>query len=178
MKKTFLPLLVFPLLIVSCTMQDKNQNKNASESFMPMQIGNYWKVDAQNYTEIKDTLGIDGKLYYEFYSLVGGDAVSKVFLRIDENKQLVESWPSSEGKIYVRAQFDGKLNDNFFTLNDKPTNDYKVTIVEKSDRKMTFSFDMIYHDNLKGQPHQETYIKGQGFDGNWNEIKIDGKIIK
>ncbi|WPO84142.1 hypothetical protein SD427_07350 [Chryseobacterium sp. JJR-5R] len=178
MKKTFLPLLVFPILLVSCTMQNKSNKGNTPESFMPMQIGNYWKVDAQNYTEIKDTLRIDGNLYYQFYSLVGGDAVSKVFLRIDENKQLVESWPSSGGKEYVRARFGGKLNESFFTLNDKSANDYKVTIVEKSDRKMTFSFDMIYHDNLKGQPHLETYIKGQGFDGNWNEIKIAGKLIK
>lgn len=178
MRKIFLPLLVFPILLVSCAIKIKNSSENTSESFMPMQIGNYWKVDAQNYTEIKDTLRIDGNLYYKFYSLVGGDAVSEVFLRIDENKQLVESWPSSEGKEYVRAQFGGKLNDSFFTLNDKSVNDYKVTIVEKSDRKMTFSFDMIYHENLKGQPHLETYIKGQGLDGSWNEIKIDGKIIK
>lgn len=178
MKKTFLLLLIIPLLLVACMMQNKNQNEKATESFLPMQIGNYWKVDAQNYTEIKDSLRIDGKLYYEFYSLIGGDAISKVFLRMDENQQLVESWPSSKRKDYVRAQFGGKLNDSFFTLNDKSTNDYKVTIVEKSDRKMTFSFDMIYHDNLKGQPHKESYIKGQGFDGNWNEIKIDGKIIK
>lgn len=178
MKKSFLSFLCLALLIVSCTMQNKNHNENASGSFMPMQIGNYWKVDAQNYTEIKDTLRIDGKLYYQFYSLVGGDAVSKVFLRINEKKELVESWPASEGKEYVRAQFGGNVNDTFFTLNDKTTNDYKVTIIEKSDRKMTFSFDMIYHDNLKGQPHQETYIKGQGFDGNWTTIKINGKIIK
>ncbi len=178
MKKTFLQLIVLPLMMISCTTQNIKNDQNTAESFLPMQIGNYWKTDAQNYTEIKDTLRIDGKLYYQFNSLIGGDAVSVVYLRIDENKQLIESWPSSEGRNYIRAQFNGKLHDSFFTLNDKTTNDYKVTIVEKSDTKMTFSFDMIYHDHLKGQPHQETYSKGKGFDGNWTSIKINGKIIK
>jgi len=178
MKKTFLPLLLLLSMIVSCRLQHVNRTADTSESFLPMQVGNYWRLDNHNFTEIKDTLRIDGNLYYEFYSIIGGDAVSKVFLRIDEHQQLVESWPSSEGKEYVRARFGGKLNDSFFTLNDKSVNDYKVTIVEKSDRSMTFSFDMIYHDNLKGQPHLEKYIKGKGFDGNWNAIKINGKIIK
>lgn len=148
MKKSFLSFLCLALLIVSCTMQNKNHNENASGSFIPMQIGNYWKVDAQNYTEIKDTLRIDGKLYYQFYSLVGGDAVSKVFLRINEKK----SWQNPGLLQKVRntsvLNLEGMLMIAF-TLNDKTTNDYKVTIIEKSDRKMTFSFDMIYHDNFE-----------------------------
>ena len=37
---------------------------------------------------------------------------------------------------------------------------------------------MIYHPNLKGQPNAVSYIKGQGFDGDWNSLKINGVIIK
>ncbi|MNL06390.1 hypothetical protein D3C87_1270240 [compost metagenome] len=169
----FLPLLFF---FVAC--KSDQTTGDATNSFLPLQIGNYWKIDAQNYTEIQDTIRIDGKLYYKFYSLVGGDAVSTAYLRIDENGKLKESWPDATDKEYTRAQFNSNVGDSFYTLNDTTTNDYKVTVVEKTDEKITFSFDMVNHDNLKGKPHQVTYIKGIGLDDNWKSIKIDGKIIK
>lgn len=179
MKKAILQSLLFSLFFSACTMHStKNENNESSQSFLPMQIGNYWKIDPQNYTEIQDTLRIDGKLYFKFYSLVGGDAVSTSYLRIDENNQLLESWPSAAGKEYLRAKFNGKVKDTFFTLNDKSENDNKVTIVAKSDKKITFSYDTIYHPNLKGHPNTISYIKGQGLEDNWNTIKINGVIIK
>lgn len=153
-------------------------NNEPANSFLPMQIGNQWRIDSQNYTEIQDTVRMDGKLYYKFYSLIGGDAVSTVYLRIDENNQLMESWPDSTGKQYTRAKFNSKVGDSFFTLNDGTTNDYKVTVIEKTDKKITFSFEMIYHDNMKGESHQVTYVKGQGLDDDWKSIKIDGKMVK
>ena len=175
-KKNILQLLLTPLLFVACN--TTRIRKDSTSSFLPMQIGNYWKTDAQNYTEIQDTMRIDGQLYYKFYSLIGGDAVSTAYLRINENNQLKESWPETAGKEYTRAKFDSKVGDSFFTLNDRTTNDYKVTVTEKTDKKMTFSFDMIYQDNMKGHPHEVTYIKGQGLDDGSKSIKINGKIIK
>jgi hypothetical protein len=172
-------ILQFMLLLFFFVACKPNQTtSDAANSFLPLQIGNYWKIDAQNYTEIQDTLRIDGKLYYKFYSLVGGDAVSTTYLRINENGKLMESWPDGTGKEYTRAQFNSNVGDSFYTLNDKTTNDYKVTVVEKTDEKITFSFDMVNHENMKGKPHQVTYIKGIGLDDKWKSIKIDGKIIK
>lgn len=176
MKENILKLLLLPLVFMAC--KTNKINNEPSQSFLPMQIGNYWKIDAQNFTEIQDTMRIDGKLYYKFYSLIGGDAVTTAYLRIDENNQLKESWPEATGKEYTRAKFNSKVGDSFFTLNDQTTNDYKVTVVEKTDEKLTFSFDMVYHENMKGQPHQASYIKGIGLEDNWKSIKIDGKIIK
>ena len=177
--KTICQFLFISCLLAACTSQNKKSpDADASESFLPMQIGNYWKTDAQNYTEIQDTVTIGKHLYYKFHSLTGGDAVSDVYLRIDQDNQLRESWPSSPNKEYIRAKFNGKLHENFFTLNDQTSNDYKVTISKKTADRMTFSFDMVYHDKIQGYSHQETYIKGQGFEGNWTSIKINGKIIK
>lgn len=179
MKKTILQSLFLPLFFIACTAHNtRDLAKKPSESFLPMQIGNYWKMDAQNYTEIQDTMTIDGKLYFKFYSLVGGDAVSTSYLRIDQDNQLLESWPSAGGKEYLRAKFNGNVNDSFFTLNDQTVNDNKVTITAKTDKKMTFSYDMVYQPNLKGHPNTISYIKGQGFEGKWNRLKINGVIIK
>lgn len=175
MKKTILKYFAI-LLFVSC--KTPQMNNETASSFLPMKIGNQWTIDSQNFTEIQDTVRINGKLYYKFYSLIGGDAVSTAFLRIDENNQLMESWQDSTGKEYTRAKFNSKVGDSFFTLNDGTTNDYKVTVIEKTDEKITFSFEMIYHDNMKGESHQITYVKGQGLDDGWKSIKIDGKIVK
>lgn len=175
MKNFSLKLLLLSLFFVGCA---KNKTNDSSQSFLPMQIGNYWKKNPQNYTEIQDTLSIGGNLYFKFYSLTGGDAMSTSYLRIDENNQLIESWPSEPTKQYIHARFDGKVKESFYTLDDQTTNDYKVTIIDKTDEKITFSFDMIYHPNIKGHPHQITYIKGQGLDDNWSHIKINGIVIK
>ena len=175
MKNFFLKLLLLSLFFVGCT---NNKTNDSSQSFLPMQIGNYWKKNAQNYTEIQDTLTINGKLYFKFYSLIGGDAASTSYLRIDEHNQLIESWPSEPAREYIHAKFDGKVKESFFTLNDKTINDYKVTIINKTDEKITFSFDMIHHPNINGHPHQISYIKGQGLADKWSHIKINGKIVK
>lgn len=176
MTKIILHLLLLPFILLACNSNTINQE--ASESFSPMQIGNYWKTDAQNFTEIKDTVRIDGKLYYQYYSLTGGDAISETYLRIDENNQLKESWPSGEGKEYTRAQFNANVGDRFFTLNDQSTNDYQVTVIKKTDQEITFSFEMIYQDNMKGEKHEVTYVKGIGLKDNWKSIRIDDQIIQ
>lgn len=178
-KKTIFQLAILPLIFTACILKNnKELDTEASKSFLPMQIGNYWKNNAQNYTEIQDTVRIDGEKYYKFYSLIGGDAISTTYLRIDKDNQLWESYPSEPKAKYLKARFNGKVNDSFFTLNDESENDNKVTITEKTDKKMTFSYDMIYHPNLKGQQNPVSYIKGQGFDGDWNGLKINGVLIK
>lgn len=179
MKIGLFSVLILSLCFINCKKQEEmNVKTDPSDSFLPMQIGNYWKSDAANYTEIQDTSRINGKLYYKFYSLVGVDASSTSYLRIDKDNQLWESWPSAPNKEYLRAKFNGNINDTFFTLNDQSVNDCEVTLLEKTNNKITFSFDMIYHPNLKGHPFIFSYIKGQGFDGNWSSLKINGVILK
>ncbi|WP_316803069.1 hypothetical protein [Pedobacter nototheniae] len=153
-------------------------DKNSSDSFLPMQIGNYWRMSPTSYTEIQDTLRIDGKLYYKFYSLVGGDAVSTNYYRIDEQNRLVESYVDDPKKIYVKADFNAKPGNVFYTLNDKTENDYQVKVLSKTDSDMVFEFDMVYHPNLKGNKHTEKYLKGKGLAENWKEIKINGVVYK
>jgi hypothetical protein len=174
-------LLSFLIMILFASCQQKvvtTKEIGAADSFMPMQIGNSWRMGDHSYTEIQDTMRIDNKLYYKFYSLVGGDATDVKYMRIDENNDLLEAYPDQPKLIYTHAKFNAKVNDEFYTIGDKSQNDYKVKVVEKTDKKMTFEFDMVYHPNLKGSTHKVSYIKGSGLDENWKSIKIDGKVIK
>lgn len=144
---------------------------------MPLQVGNYWRNDDQNYTEIQGTVRINNELYYKLFSRIGGDVIMEEYYRIDKDENLISSSPQYPDHKYIKAKFNANVGDSFQTLGDKSVNDYKVTVVEKTDTKMTFSFDMIYHPNLKGHPHTVSYIKGLGFSGPWKEVRIDGKVF-
>jgi hypothetical protein len=172
----FLSFILIGLFVLSC---QKNKGQNlAADSFLPMQIGNLWYMNAQSYTEIQDTVRINKKLFYKFYALVGGDATSTFYLRIDEQNKLIESYPDTPLKTYIRADFNAKMGDKFFTTGEKDENDNEVTVVQKSDSLMTFSFDPIYHPNLKGHPSQVKYIKGKGWAEKFKKLKIDGVVYQ
>lgn len=178
MKNIFksLSFILITLFILSC---GKNKEQNAvADSFLPMQIGNLWYMNAQSYTEIQDTILINKKLFYKFYSLVGGDATNTVYLRIDEQNKLIESYPNTPLKTYIRADFNAKKGDKFFTTGEKDENDNEVTVIQKSDTEMTFSFDPIYHPNLKGHPSQVKYIKGKGWAEHFKKLKINGVVCE
>jgi hypothetical protein len=147
----------------------------ASTSFYPMQIGNYWKINDQNYTEIVDTASIGGKVYYEFYSHIGGDAISIQYLRIDENQNLIESYPTNTTYNYTLAEFNAKVNDTFHTLSSGGVNDFMVTVLYKSATKMTFRLNNTL-PNGNSTPIVHTYYKGIGPDDKYTTIKIDGKV--
>lgn len=172
--------VVLCLVVLFSSCKKKDEQVSDVDSFMPMQVGNYWGTANRqiSYTEIQETAQINGKTYYKFYSLIGGDAISVSYLRIDEQNRLVESYIKEPSRIYVRADFNAKVGDVFYTLNDQTVNDYKVTVSKKTDNEMSFDFDMVYHPNLKGQVHTNTYVKGIGWKDNFEKIIINGKVIK
>ncbi|MFI5452203.1 hypothetical protein ACHMWN_08610 [Pedobacter sp. UC225_61] len=156
----------------------RKKTAEQEKSFLPMQVGNLWQINAQNFTQIQDTLSIGGNLYFKFHSLIGGDAVDTKYLRIDGAGQLLEAYPNDPGNTYLHACFNGKLGEEFFTLKDGSENDYKVRIIEKTPEKMTFEFEMVYHPKLKGDKHTVSYVKGIGLQGKWNKVVIGGRTVK
>lgn len=171
-------LLVAMMLSLGCKKDRNPVQPPASDSFLPMQVGNLWYHNSQNYTEIKDSVLISGKLFYKFYSLIGGDGVSTSYMRIDEQGKLIVSDPKNPDLRVVRADFNGRVGDKFFTTGQANDTDSEVTITEKTSTQMSFSFDAIYHPNLKGHPYVVSYVKGQGFPGSWTKLKINGVTLK
>lgn len=172
-------LLLLSLIIAgftSCEKPGTPIEKISSESFLPLQIGNYWRINDQNYTEIQDTVRIKGQLYYKLFSLIGGDAISEDFLRIDENQNLISASIRNPDYSYLKAKFNANIGDSFQTLGDQSYNDYKVTVIKKNENEITFSYDMIYHPNLKGHPHTVTFVKGMGWKSSWKTIRINNII--
>ncbi|MEJ7559970.1 MAG: hypothetical protein WKF66_16780 [Pedobacter sp.] len=175
--KLSIAILLFTL-INSCKKEDSVIQRRIYDSFLPMQVGNLWYANKENYTEIQDSVLIGSHLFYKFYSLIGGDAVDISYMRIDDNGKLIASDPEYPTPRIIRADFKAKLGEKFFTTGNGDDTDQEVTVTEKSDNKMSFSFDPIYHPNLKGHPFVITYIKGQGFPGNWTKLRINGVVLK
>ncbi|WP_405569322.1 hypothetical protein [Winogradskyella sp. Asnod2-B02-A] len=165
---------IFLIILFSCS-NDDDTSLNSEESFLPMHIGNYWKVDEENFTEIVDTVRIQENLYYKFHSLINGDAFGIQYLRIDDSQNLIESFPNNPNFKYIHAKFNAQLGSTFWTINDQSVNDFKATVIEKENSSRSFEFQRIYHPNLN-DTHIKKYIRGLGWN-NFNEIKIDGNIF-
>ncbi|RZK16781.1 MAG: hypothetical protein EOO86_14090 [Pedobacter sp.] len=177
--KNSIVLLLLTIMITFGCKKDRNiVPPKPIDSFLPMQVGNLWYTNKENYTTIQDSTLIDGKLFYKFYSLIGGDAISISYLRIDEQGKLIASDPKYPDLRVVRADFNAKVGDVFFTTGSGTDTDQQVTVTEKTSSQMSFSFENIYHPNLKGHPYLNTYIRGQGFPGNWAKLRINGVQIK
>src|SRR5690349_20495773 len=109
MKLLILPLIVISMLVASCEKQPMLVDKtSSSESFLPMEIGNYWRKGDRSYIEIQDTVRINMNLFYKFYS-VDGDTFSIRYLSVDEHNQLWESGPSGSGHEVLLAKFDANV---------------------------------------------------------------------
>ncbi len=172
-------ILTLALVTLSGCNEDGETPVDLESSFLPMQIGNYWKIDESNWTEITDTLTIEGNLYYKFFSLIGGDALRTEYLRIDENEQLVQALPDTPGFQYKHARFNIPVGDTFFTLDNQTINDYKVTLIESTDSTRVFEFELVYHPNFTSR-HTVAYVKGLGkiwgTENPYKEVKINGEV--
>lgn len=177
--RSILVIFTVSLVIVSCKKNATidawgSRPRTTSSSFYPLRIGNYWRNDSQTYTEVRDTLRIQQKLYYKVYSLVGGDSELTQYLRIDENQNLVEANPL-DTNLFIYAKFNANVGDVFPVSNTG--NNSLVKVAEKSDIKMSFTLD-TYRNNIEIGESSQTYYKGIGPDGNYSTIKIDDKVYK
>lgn len=180
MNKILILALCCTLFLMGCSKNgsDVDETIDPSNSFLPMQIGNYWRVDEGNIISITDTLRIDGDLFYKFESLWGYDVVGTEYLRLDKDNNLIERSPLYPESVSLRAKFNAAVGTKFFTLNNQTVNDYEVTLKSIENDVITFEFDMVYHQNLKGHTHIVAYKKGLGFVDNWTEVKIGNVIYK
>lgn len=175
--RNVLLLITILFCFAGCEWKDLHRSINSyqytSDSFLPMAIGNYWKVDFNNYTEIKDTIRIDGALYYEFYSLIGGDAIQREYLRIDSENNLISGSPRLSWSR-VEAKFNSSAGDTFVMSSYDGVHHVKVTTISKSDDTIEFEYEpaAAYNKyNLK-------YKKGLGRISNWKEVRIDGIVYE
>lgn len=177
--KTQISLILFILLIspIGCTKdEDGDTNDFNSDSFYPMSIGNYWKMNDENFTKIVDTLRIQGNLFYKFYSLIGGDMTGTEYFRIDDENNLIGGSISNPEHKSTHAKFNSSVEDTFYLLNDILLSPYRIVMTFKNDDTIKFEWETINHPNLHSK-FTKTYKRGFGLVGNWKEVCINNKVI-
>lgn len=155
--------------ILSGCAQEDVTTQTAQGSYLPMHVGNRWKINAENYTEIRDTLRINGERFYYFYSLIGGDIVMQQYLRIDEELRLVERFPGDPDFRYLHADFGAEVGDTFSTIGDGSRNDYRVEVVTKTDSTITFNYQNKQDDYMR---YQHTFIRGLGYQEEYERVVL------
>ena len=177
----YLTIIFFCLItfaVIGCRKDDATIiDVDSDNSYLPMQVGNYWRINDENYIIITGTKMIDKELFYEFSSRVGGDAFGKRYYRIDENNNLIEKYPDHPGESYTHAKFNMGMNESFWTTGKKDVNDLNVRILKKDGDQITFEYTWEYHINLKGSKTTRTFQKGLGYLG-YKEVKIRDEIYK
>ena len=177
MKTQITLIIAFLLICISgCKKEDKTDDTFNSDSYLPMKIGNYWKINSDNYTEITDTIRINGFLFYKFYSIIGGDGRDTHYLRIDENNDLIEKIPDRPDMRFTHAKFNSKIGDKFHFEDTAPFY-YLVSVIYKRHDIIKFEFKWISDPRLAGS-YTKTYKKGMGFIGIWKEIRINETTYK
>lgn len=171
-------MLIIIGLINSCYLHCSKSRKvnnhnfpiNTQNEYLPLQIGNYWKIDDNNYRKIIDTVYIENKKYYKFSIITGGDVESIRYLRINKSNMLLEAFPNKPGYIYTEAQFNKQKGEIFFTSHDTCVNNKKVTVINKNNSIIRFRYDLLAPNNGS---YTVTYKKGIGWCDNYKQIKIN-----
>jgi hypothetical protein len=169
-------LLLTLFILVSCSSDDDVSVPEAS--FLPMSIGNYWKYDDDTFTEITDTLRIQGNLYYTFTS-VDYDTGLIRYLRMDENSQLIESHPLTPNKQSIVAKFNVEVGTEWWTDEDGEYPN-KRTLVIKNDTRRAIYLQSYRNWDIDPSPRLIGYSVTEYFAGiGWRypEVRIDGEVF-
>lgn len=169
-------LIVLALLfIVSFSSCESDNEESSEENWMPLEIGNYWKKGEYVRSEVVDTVRIDGDLFYKIDMRLSLDELGTMYLRIDENQNLIEKFPNNLGYQSLRAKFDIELGDTFYQNDNNPGSDFLGTLMERTDSIMTFRFQRVNHPTLTDE-HTDVYINGLGWWYDWDEVKIGDDV--
>ncbi|UKJ06513.1 hypothetical protein [Solitalea lacus] len=171
-------IVLFAIAGVACKKKDSPApaiDKNLG--FFPLQVGNYWRINSDNYAEIKEKKILNGKEYFHYQALVGGDAFDNAYYRIDGNKLIQGYNFYTDVPEVLIADFNEALDEVFYatTILSNPNN-IKITVIEKSEDTMKFK----YEESVSGKPniYFRTFRKGVGLDEKYDEIKINGVVYK
>ena len=101
-------IVVFMLSFVSCEEQDR---KNLAESYLPLEIGNYWKLENTEKREILNKTFISDKEYYIVKYMK-----DTFYYRIEDNKVFVKNMNSENIIFDFNAKEKSSWNFDYITV--------------------------------------------------------------
>ena len=185
--KTILAFCTLCLLAAGCDDSGSVPPLSGSD-YLPLEIGNYWKVDDDNYVEVTGTEQLNGQTFFVLRSR-NKTAVEPslreydLYFRIDGQENLIQGFKISTHSRIV-ANFALKKGQKA----DAPAN---PTVTDKDADRITFRYDNLLVSSSPPNYMYATFLKGKGFEAKnfmltrysalvdkFTEIKIGGNVYK
>ena len=184
--KTILAFCTLCLLAAGCNDSGSVPPLSGSD-YLPLEIGNYWKVDDDNYVEVTGTEQLNGQTFFVLRSRNGSAADPgfreyDLYFRVDEQANLIQGFKNSTySKVVANFNLEkGQKADDM----ENPT----VTV--KTADLITFRYDCMVCSAYPSY-YYATFLKGRGFAERnfmlarnfglvqkFTEIKIGGNVYK
>ena len=180
MKKLFGICMIVSLFLSACK-ENKVSLEGLDNFYLPLAVGNYWKIDGKDTRTVTETKVFDLKTYYAITT-----SYDTSYVR-NEGGKIVEYY---KGKTSVRFDLTADVNDTW------QYGDYKVTLTSKTEtitiggQKIKncyrFYFDVPYMADEEhaiwlapsiGFIQQECLGYCAGGKNKLKEVKIDGKVF-
>ncbi len=184
--KTIIAFGALCLLAAGCNDSSSVPPVSGSD-YLPLEIGNYWKVDDGNYVEVTGTEQLNGQTFFVLRSR-NKTAVEPSFreydlyFRIDGRANLVQGFKNSN---YSRVAANFNLESG-----QKAEGIENPTVTAKTADQITFRYDCMVCSAYPSY-YYATFMKDRGFAERnfmlaknfglvqkFTEIKIGGKVYK
>ncbi|RYU94698.1 hypothetical protein [Emticicia agri] len=182
MKKLFCILGITSTFFLSACKEDKISLEGLDNVYLPLAVGNYWKIDGVNTRTITETKVFDQKTYYAITS-----SYDTSYVR-NENDKIIEYY---KGKTSVRFDLTAAVNATW------QYRDYTVKLISKTESitiggqtiQNCYRFYMdipamaddehaIWLAPGIGFIQQECYGECIGGKNKLKEVKLDGKVYQ
>jgi hypothetical protein len=168
-------ILLIGILHPCCKNETLRENYTA---YLPLKVGNYWKINEKNYINVIGKKKIEGKEFYIVFARIGGDVRNTTYYRIDENLDLIQAEFRKLTPTVVfltKAKFNAQKGDVFYTSSMGDPANRLVEVIEKTEDRIKFKYSLLNGDSLI---YYEEYKKGIGFVNNYKDIYINGSSYK
>ena len=187
MKNILLSTSLFLLFVTAACRRDEPSVVAEADDFMPLQVGNYWKVSDTDYLEVTGDTTLNGQRFCVIQTTQdrGGTLFSgQLFFRVDSNRQLIEGYANSTTTPVIADfalwQGDTVRNETF----EAPT------LVEKTTDRITFRYPCGLCSAF-GTTYQLSFQRGRGWttrqyfiggyisnNPTFTEIRINGTVYR
>lgn len=180
-------LLVMTLSLVCFACQSAKDCCSFPSNYLPLQVGNYWKVNDEDYVEIVGKVQLNDGEYFELYSFIKdvpdrSFQTRSIYLRIDDKQNLIQGYKNNNFTNII-VNFNMREGDELDNVD-------KVTVLEKNSEKMRFRHNCLVC-SFTPSFHESTFLNGHGFAERnfflasnfglirpFKEVKINGVVYK
>lgn len=174
------------LICAACQSKDDECCDPLTTNYLPLAVGNYWKVDDNDYLEVTGKAQLaDGEYFvltsYQKASTDPAQLQQTIYLRIDAQQNLIRG-ALNDGRPWIVANFGLKVGEGLSTLD-------RIKVIAKNNDRITFEHDCpvcsfwpskfeVVYLNGRGFTSRNYFLSGFGLAKPFKAARINGVVFK